>query len=147
MSLSSLSIWLRASRHWIKKANWNLPRLIFVLSALWSSSEPYISSFLASSLYVTSCLAIMLRSTTRACLSCFVIRGRPSSCLERSTQAQCIGETFSLSNFFVRYSSYMRNILHLRINRFTSEFGQFSLPKPLESNFKDKASWGAEAQN
>lgn len=147
MSLSSLSIWPRASRHWRKKANWNLPRLIFVLRALWSSSEPYISNFLASSLYVTSCLAMMLRSTTLACLSCFVIWSRPLSCLERSTQAQCIGKRFSLSNFFVLYSSYMRFILHLRINRFTSEFGQFLLPKPLESNSKDNASWGAEAQN
>lgn len=147
MSLSSLSIWPRASRHWIKKANWNLPRLIFVLSALWSSSEPYISSFLASSLYVTSCLVMMLRSTTRACLSCFVIRGRPLSCLERSTQAQCIGKMFSLSNFFVPNSSYIRKKIHLSRNWLTCEFLCFVVPKPLESNFKDKASWGAEAQN
>ncbi len=147
MSLSSLSIWPRASRHWIKKANWNLPRLIFVLSALWSSSEPYISSFFASSLYVTSCLAIMLRSTTRACLSCLVIQGWPSLCPERGTQVRCIEKASSLSNFFAPYSSYMMNMGHLRLHGFTYEFGRFLVPKPLESNFKDNASWGAEAQN
>lgn len=147
MSLSSLSIWPKASRHWIKKANWNLPRLIFVLNALWSSSMPKSSSFLASSLYVTSCLAMMLRSTTRACLSCFVIQGWPSSCPERGTQARCIKRPFSLSNFFVLYSSYTRNTIHLYRYWFAYEFGRFLVPKPLESNFKDKASWGAEAQN
>lgn len=147
MSLSSLSSSPSASRHWMKKANENLPRLIFVLKALWSSSEPYISSFRASSLYVTSCLTRMLLSTTRACLSCFVIQGRPSPCLERSTQAQCIGKALSLSNFFVPYSSYMRNKILLRIYRFTDEFDCFLVPKPLERNFKGSASWGAGVRN
>jgi hypothetical protein len=147
MSLSSLSSCPRASKHWRKKANWNLPRLIFVLSALWSSSKPYISSFLASSLYVTSCLVMMLRSTTRACLSCFVIHGWPSSCPERDTQARWVEKAFSLSNFFVPNSSYIRKKIHLSRNWLTCEFLCFVVPKPLESNFKDKASWGAEAQN
>lgn len=139
-----------ASRHCKKKANWNLPRLIFVLSALASKSTSKRSSLRARSLYETSCLNNRALRIFLASISCSFMRVQPDSPSLMRVFSNFLGKLeFKCLTCFtlVYYSSYIRNLSPYKgINRLI-EFVDFSVPIPLENNSWCVALWDAEVQN
>lgn len=150
ISKSMRSAMPSASRHCKKKANWNLPLLIFVLSALASKSTSKRSSLRARSLYETSCLNNRALRIFLASISCSFMRVQsdsPSlmrvfSNFIRSFEFKCLA-----CSTLVYYSSYIRNLLLFKRNYPLNDFVDFLVPIPLENNSWCVALWDAEVQN
>lgn len=139
-----------ASRHCKKKANWNLPRLIFVLSALASKSTSKRSSLRAKSLYETSCLKSSALRIFRASISWSFIRAQSNSQLVvgafSNFPAKLEFKWLAYLNL-VFYSSYIRKLFTYRGISHLVDFVDFSVPIPLENNSWCVALWDAEVQN
>ncbi len=138
------------SKHCKKKANWNLPLLIFVLSALASRFTSKRSNLLARSLYETSCRSINALSIFFASSSWFVMTAGSSFPSLAGLLGNYLADlqfTDLIKQKFINISSYIRILCLIKGNGFLCDFYGIFVSTPLENNFKDRASWGAEVQN